>query len=277
MSSFPYVKPWTKPVQVAAQRDQAATALLLLADIKASARLWGYARFVLGTLALRRCEGLRFAKQLGSGEHGGFGLKPSLSIQGLFLAFDHHEQAFAFWHDHPLVDRYRQNALECLGLIASPLRSRGSWSGQRPFESESTLANHKTSSASEPIAALTRASIRISKAAAFWSKAPAAQQALAEHPSCLLAVGLGEAPLLRQATFSVWQSAAAMDAYARTGAHMAAIRAAGAGAYFHEDMFVRFRPLAAFGTWRGQSLNIERQTSSHSPSGELPHKRQQSV
>jgi spheroidene monooxygenase len=276
MSSFPYVKPWTKPVQVAAQRDQAATALLLLADIKASARLWGYARFVLGTLALRRCEGLRFAKQLGSGENGGFGLKPSLSIQGLFLAFDHHDQALAFWHDHPLADRYRQNAIECFGLIASPLRARGSWSGQKPFEadgtigkSDGTIGKSQALKASEPIAALTRASIRLRKAAAFWSKAPAAQQALAEHPSCLLAVGLGEAPLLRQATFSVWQSAEAMDAYARTGAHMAAIRAAGAGAFFHEDMFVRFKPLAAFGTWRGESLMIDRKSVKHSPSRDI--------
>jgi len=133
MSSFPYAKPWTKPDEVLAVRDQAATALLLLADIKPNSRLWGYLRFVLGTLPLRRCEGLRFAKQLGSGENGGFGLKPSLSIQGLFLAFDQREQAFEFWHTHPLVRRYQQSADECLALIATPLRARGSWSGQQPF------------------------------------------------------------------------------------------------------------------------------------------------
>ena len=303
MSSFPYAKPWTKPDEVLAVRDQAATALLLLADIKPNSRLWGYLRFVLGTLPLRRCEGLRFAKQLGSGENGGFGLKPSLSIQGLFLAFDQREQAFEFWHTHPLVRRYQQSADECLALIATPLRARGSWSGQQPFgltASASGLggrgpgasagaigvapqATHVAPQvidvapqarrvaaqaistedrglactlAKEPIAALTRASIRISKAAAFWSKAPAAQNSLAQHPGCLLAIGLGEAPLLRQATFSVWESAASMDAYARTGSHLEAIKAAGAGRYFSEDMFVRFRPLAAFGTWRGKTLTL---------------------
>jgi hypothetical protein len=47
-----------------------------------------------------------------------------------------------------------------------------------------------------------------------------------------------------------------MDAYARTGSHLEAIKAAGAGRYFSEDMFVRFRPLAAFGTWRGKTLNL---------------------
>lgn len=316
MSSFPYAKPWTKPDEVLAVRDQAATALLLLADIKPNSRLWGYLRFVLGTLPLRRCEGLRFAKQLGSGENGGFGLKPSLSIQGLFLAFDQREQAFEFWHTHPLVRRYQQSADECLALIASPLRARGSWSGQQPFGltapssglggrgpgasagaiGVTPQATHVATQfidvapqarrvaaqaistedrglactlAKEPIAALTRASIRISKAAAFWSKAPAAQNSLAQHPGCLLAIGLGEAPLLRQATFSVWESAASMDAYARTGSHLEAIKAAGAGRYFSEDMFVRFRPLAAFGTWRGKTLNL-----APASAGDLANRRQ---
>ena len=316
MSSFPYAKPWTKPDEVLAVRDQAATALLLLADIKPNSRLWGYLRFVLGTLPLRRCEGLRFAKQLGSGENGGFGLKPSLSIQGLFLAFDQREQAFEFWHTHPLVRRYQQSADECLALIATPLRARGSWSGQQPFgltASASGLGGHGPGAsagaigvapqathvapqvidvapqvidvaaqaistedrglactlAKEPIAALTRASIRISKASAFWSKAPAAQNSLAQHPGCLLAIGLGEAPLLRQATFSVWESAASMDAYARTGSHLEAIKAAGAGRYFSEDMFVRFRPLAAFGTWRGKTLNL-----APASAGDLANRRQ---
>ena len=116
---------------------------------------------------------------------------------------------------------------------------------------------------------LVRASIRISKAAAFWSKAPAAQNSLAQHPGCLLAIGLGEAPLLRQATFSVWESAASMDAYARTGSHLEAIKAAGAGRYFSEDMFVRFRPLAAFGTRRGKSLNL-----APASAGDLANRRQ---
>jgi len=262
MSSFPYDKTWTNQDAAVTVNEQAATALLLLADIKASQRLWGYARFVLGTLPLRHCHGLRFAKQLGSGENGGFGLKPSLSIQGLFLVFDDSSQAFDFWHSHPLAMRYKQSASECFGLIASPLRARGSWSGQRPFGLESqTNTNqsrqHTEARPNEPIAALTRASIRISKAAAFWSKAPAAQSSLADHPGCMLAIGLGEAPLLRQATFSVWQSDAAMDAYARTGARLAAIKAAGMGHFFSEDMFVRFKPLASFGSWQGRTLNLE--------------------
>jgi spheroidene monooxygenase len=99
------------------------------------------------------------------------------------------------------------------------------------------------------VAALTRASIRPRHAAAFWRHAPPSEAALAQAAGCRLAVGLGEAPLLRQATFSLWDNAAAMDAYARSGAHQAAIRAAHGGGYFSESMFVRYRVLGIEGHW----------------------------
>jgi spheroidene monooxygenase len=98
---------------------------------------------------------------------------------------------------------------------------------------------------------LTRASIHPLRALAFWRKAPPAEASLAQAPGCLLAAGLGEAPVLRQATFSIWDSVAAMDAYARSGAHLAAIQAAHREGYFSESMFVRFVPLAMQGRWKG--------------------------
>jgi len=101
------------------------------------------------------------------------------------------------------------------------------------------------------VAALTRASIHPLRALAFWRKAPPAEVSLAQAPGCLLAAGLGEAPVLRQATFSIWDSVAAMDAYARSGAHLAAIKAAHREGYFSESMFVRFVPLAIQGQWKG--------------------------
>jgi len=64
-------------------------------------------------------------------------------------------------------------------------------------------------------------------------------------------MGLGEAPLLRQATFSLWRDQAAMDAYARSGAHLGAIRAAHGEGFFSESMFVRFVPLQICGVWQG--------------------------
>jgi hypothetical protein len=42
-----------------------------------------------------------------------------------------------------------------------------------------------------------------------------------------------------------------MDRYARSGAHLEAIRAAHQGQYFSESMFVRFVPYAPRGAWKG--------------------------
>jgi heme-degrading monooxygenase HmoA len=67
-------------------------------------------------------------------------------------------------------------------------------------------------------------------------------------------VGLGEAPLLRQATFSVWDNDAAIDAYARSGAHSVAAQGAWQRGWFSESMFARFEVLAASGRWRGRTL-----------------------
>lgn len=62
--------------------------------------------------------------------------------------------------------------------------------------------------------------------------------------------GFGRSPFLRQATFTVWDSVAAMDAYARTGPHLEAIKAAAQNQYFSESMFARFVPISIEGRWK---------------------------
>jgi spheroidene monooxygenase len=221
-------------------------AVLLLADMARGSRLWGALRIVRGPGALRGEPGLRFAKVLGSGAGGGFGLKPSPSHQGVFALFDGEHAARAFVETSATIEAYRAHARELCVLLLRACSSRGAWSGQ-------TVAVTAAAPVSGPIVALTRASIRPARAARFLRMAPPAQAALAQAPGCLLAAGLGEAPLLRQATVSAWDSVAAMDAYARSGAHGQAIRAAAQGGFFSESMFVRFAPLRIEGTWLGRT------------------------
>lgn len=185
-------------------------------------------------------------KTLGSGRGGGFGLLPSPSHQGLFCLFDDPASAADFLASSPLVARYREASHDCLRLTLRPASARGSWDGL-------ALAAGPSLPADAPVAALTRAAIRPLAAPAFWRHAPAAQAGLTNAPGCELAIGLGEAPLLRQATFSLWRDAAAMDAYARTGAHQQAIHAAWQQHFFSESMFVRFAPLVIEGRWQGRS------------------------
>jgi len=227
----------------------AEVAVILLADIAAGSRLWGWSRFVVARFALRRVPGLRFFKVLGSGHEGGFGVRPSGSRQGLFCLFDGDADADTFLSS-PLVAAYRRHGRECFSVKLRAFSSRGSWSG-------TPLPVSVAAPETGPIATITRASIRARKARQFWSKAPPSERSLDAAAGCLLAAGVGEAPLLRQATFSVWDSIASMDGYARTGAHLEAIRASRAGDYFTESMFVRCVPYGAQGQWKGRSLGSE--------------------
>ena len=233
----------TRPV-APAQRQADAVAVLVLVDLKKSARWWGWSRLVLGRWPLRRTAGLGLAKVLGSGAGGGFGLAPSGTHQGLFLVFDGEAAARQFVDHAPQMLAYREHAREICVLLLRACSSKGSWSG-------AAMQVTAKAPATGPVAALTRASIKPRHARAFWRLSPPAELGLAAAPGCLLAAGLGEAPLLRQATFSLWSSAAAMDAYARSGAHQQAIQAAYRGQYFSESMFVRFVPIEVQGVWQG--------------------------
>ncbi len=220
--------------------------VLLLAAMRPGERAWGWSRVVQRDKPLRQVPGVRFAKALGGGFEGGFGVKPSFDRSGLFVSFNGEAAADAFIKDSDTVAGYRAHAREFFVTKLRATSSKGSWSGQDMGVSAQVVPG-------APVAALTRASIRLSKSPTFWSLAPAAQVDLERASGCQLAVGLGEAPLLRQATFSVWDNVAAMDAYARTGAHQRAIQASAAGDFFSETMFVRFVPLLMQGTWKGRS------------------------
>lgn len=209
---------------------------------------WGLGRLVLRGRAIGAAPGMRFARVLGSGHDGGFGLRPSLQRQGLVAFFDDLGPALAFARGNAGVQRCRERARESwLGLMRAT-SARGSWGGVG-------LAPSAEPRAGVPVAALTRAAIRPRWAPRFWRHSPPAQVALAAAAGCRLAVGLGEAPLLRQATFSLWDDQAAMDAYARGGAHAAAIRGAWREGWFSESMFARLELVASDGQWHGRGVH----------------------
>lgn len=219
-------------------------AVLLLADIEPAHRLWGYARFIIQRFVMRRVPGLVFSKVMGSGHDGGFGLRPSSSRQALFCLFLDEMSADAFLNSG-VAQSYASRSREFCTAKMRAYSCKGTWAGR-------SIAITADTPESGPIATLTRASIRPLSAWRFWRMQPASELSLAQASGCLLATGVGEAPFLRQATFSLWSSVAEMNAYARSGAHLAAIRAAYDGAFFSESMFVRFVPGGLYGSWRGQ-------------------------
>lgn len=218
------------------------SALIVLVEWEKSARTAGFARLAFGDPG--SVSGLVFHKRLGSGAGGGFTLAPSFSHQGFFASFETDKDAEAFLASR-YVDFYRDRAVQFFAATLSPYSVRGQWSGTCPLSITCEAPEQG------PIAALTRGSVRAQAAWRFWRYAPRAQASLGQARGCLLAAGLGEAPLLRQATFSIWDSHAAMNAYARTGAHGAAIKATQDYGFFSESLFARFIVRKVEGAWNG--------------------------
>ena len=221
------------------------TAVLVLVDIAPDSFLWGLSRYVIGRFSLRNIPGLQFFKVLGSGFEGGFSTKPSLHKQGLFCVFNSEEHAKQFRTHSTLIQSYLRHSREFFAVTLNAFSTRGSWANTQ-------LDITAKAPVSGPIASLTRASIKPLKASAFWKNAQPAEVSINQSEGVLLSAGLGEAPYLRQATFTIWEDETALNAYAQQGAHLAAIKAAYGQQYFSESMFTRFKPSEMEGTWRGK-------------------------
>ena len=223
--------------------------VVILVDYLRARQGWGWLRLVQGASAFKDTPGLLFTKVMGSGHQGGFSLRPSASHQGLICVFDHADHADQFLAG-PWLAAYQERAKQCQASLLAITSCKGAWDG-RAFDvtPDDKLGHYAFEPRNPSMAAITRASIRPAKAVAFWRYAPAAQADLSQAPGCSVAMGLGEAPLVRQCTFSVWRDTQAMLDYAHTGAHQQAITAAYKNDFFSESMFVRMRLLRTVGEW----------------------------
>lgn len=212
-----------------------------------SRRFWALAQMGLAWRRLRRVPGLRFWKLLGSGRGSGFSIHPDWSRYGLLAVWDSPAAAQAFLDRAPLMQRFREHSSEVWTVYLQPVLAHGAWSGGNPFRIDAPDEDVG------PVAVLTRATLRLSRAGTFWKAVPAASVALEQAPGLLASIGVGEMPLLRQATFSFWRSVEDLKAYAyRNPAHAEVIRRTRAEGWYREELFARFRPLATRGTWNGR-------------------------
>jgi spheroidene monooxygenase len=233
--------------------------LVVMVDFTKQGQLWGWLRIIQGTSALQGVRGLLFSKVMGSGHEGGFVLRPSPSHQGLICIFDRVASVKDFLQSE-LITAYRSNAREFVWGMYSISSAKGLWDGVAwgvtGTDALDLSYSPKASDDSTTIAVLTRASIRPAHAVAFWRFAPTTQKDLPASKGCMLAMGMGEAPLVRQCTFSVWRSLDDVNSYARHGAHQKAIETSYRKDFFSESMFVRMRPLEIHGRWKGQEIDL---------------------
>ena len=214
------------------------------------------ARMGLDRLRLPRTAGLRFWKLLGSAHGRTFGPWEPRRY-GLFAVWESAAALEAFERRSPVMAAYRRRAEELWTVRLAPVRWHGAWGGIDPFAGASPAA--------APVAGawaiLTRATIRPTRLRPFRAAAGPADAALAGCPGLIASIGLGEAPLLTQATFSLWDDLGAAQEFAyRVAPHTEAIRRTRAEGWYSEELFARFRPIASYGTWDGVDplKNVER-------------------
>lgn len=226
--------------------DAAPLVTFSLYGFSGATRVWAFAQMGFARPRLAGVEGLRFWKLVGSGRGGGFSLRPDWSRYGLVAVWREPEAADAFFDGSPLAREYRDRADEVWTVRLVPTSGHGAWSGANPFLPLSPARGG-------PVAVLTRATIRWRRLAAFWSAVPAAGRALDDAAGLIASVGIGEAPFVRQATFSFWQSEASMRAFAyETPGHREVVRRTREERWYAEELFARFAPVASHGAWNGR-------------------------
>lgn len=125
-------------------------------------------------------------------------------------------------------------------FLLEPYAGHGTWDG-RSFVPSS---NSTPTDPDGHIGVLTRATIRLRRLRAFWGAVPNAAEGLNNSKGFLYSVGIGEVPFIKQATFSVWESAADMKNYAyKRVQHQEVIRRTRKEDWYSEEMFLRFKVL----------------------------------
>ncbi|GGO14764.1 spheroidene monooxygenase [Microbispora bryophytorum] len=203
---------------------------------------------------LRRTGGLLFWRLLGTGRGASTTLGADLRRWALLAVWRDEQAVEEFLARSPIPARWRREAIETWHVRLAPTASRGRWNGAEPFApvTGGPYGGLDGEPRSGPVAVLTRASIRPSRLPAFYRSAPAVDRSLRAQEGCLASVGMGEWPVARQATFSLWRDAAAVRAFAYAGrAHREVVERVRAHDWYSEELFARFVPYASAGTWDG--------------------------
>ena len=157
-------------------------------------------------------------------------------------------EKFHFFNDSEIYKKYQEKSVEQWTIFMKPIQTKGFWSGGNPFTPSQNLDTNNPL-----IAVITRATIKPSKLFKFWRYVPISQKPIEMgFPGLIYTKGVGEAPVVQMATFSVWENIDALKNYAYNSVeHREAIKKTHQLDWYKEEMFARFQPYKSTGVWSG--------------------------
>ena len=180
--------------------------------------------------------GLTFWKSLGSGSGNGFSIWPDFSTFGLLTVFNSEIEARNFL-ESSIINEYMQDCTKHAHVLMHTIKAHGQWSRQEPFISSRPFE------ISKPLAVITRATIKPKLAYKFWRYVPSVSKSMDGHNGIIYSKGIGEWPLLMQATFSLWKTGEDMMQYAyKNKKHADMVKKTRELGWYSEELFSRFQP-----------------------------------
>ena len=208
--------------------------------------------FALFAMAVHRLpmwlqQGCTFWKLLGSGRNGTFDLQPDWQQWGLLAVWESCEDYQRFQKTSFVSKWWKLLGSEQWTVLCQPMQSHGKWDGKEPFGKPDLKI------ADGPVAVLTRATIKMNRLKNFWSHVDEVAELMATAPGYITSIGVGEAPVYRQATFSVWESMEHMKAFAYgSKQHAEVIKKTRSEGWYSEELFARFAIIESSGTINGR-------------------------
>ena len=191
-------------------------------------------RMAIDRTLLRRTKGVTFAKMLGCGKGETFTPSDADPTRwGCLVAIP--ENQLSELDDSRTIRAWRKKSVSEFRVVLDPIASTGMWSKQKPFE-PSAPANFQGQ-----VVAITRARIKANQTMRFFKSVPPVTASLHSSPGLISTIGIGEAPIGLQGTFSLWESMQAIKDFAYKGAaHQKAIAQTSEFDWYAEELFARF-------------------------------------